>query len=80
MGMKAAPNWLIEKPPASGYSALPPNGQSIVNADRHTPIDPYTQTKTNTTTCLERNNHKCLSVRFNVVLFLETSVLAVGLK
>lgn len=63
--MKAAPSWLIEKPPASGCSALPPNGQSTVNADIHT---------NNTTTCLETNNHKRLSVWFNAVLFLDTQV------
>lgn len=28
----------------------------------------------NTTTCLETNNHKCLSVWFNAVLFLDTQV------
>lgn len=74
VGMKAAPNWPIEKPPASEYLALPSNGQSIVSTDIHTVIHPYTQTKTNTTTYLERDNHRSLFVWFNVVLFLEPEV------
>ena len=74
VGRKAAPSWPIEKPPASEYLVLPSNGQSIVSTDIHTAIHPYTQTKTNTTTCLERGNHKSLFVCFNVVLFLETEV------
>lgn len=42
---KAELNWLIEKPPASGYSALPPSGRSSFKADMHTQIHPHTQTK-----------------------------------
>lgn len=76
-GMKAAPNWPTEKPPASGCSALPPNRQSKINADINTQNQLYTQ-KNGTTACLEINNNKCLSVWVKGVLFLDTSVLAVG--
>lgn len=55
MGMKAAPDWPIEKPPASGYLVLLSNGQSILNKDIHSPI--HAEKETNTATCLEENNH-----------------------
>lgn len=70
MGLRAAPNWPIEKPPASGYLVLPSNGQSIISTDimyKFTHPCRTKKTLTEPQKKIEINNHICLSVCFNVI-------------